>query len=447
MKLPAAGRDRTDRDKIRAGCPHARPDRAARLQTARGALPVRRNRRNTGATPPHNPTLIPINHNTMKKSLIALAFGTLALGMAEFAMMGILPYVAADFGISIARAGHLISAYALGVCFGAPILVLARKKPLKQLLMVLVSLIIIGNLSASFSPNYWVMLVGRFVSGLPHGAYFGVASIVASRLADKGKSSEAVSIMIAGMTVANLFGVPLGTSLSHLISWRITFLFVGIWSIIVFYYIWRWVPMVEGLQDVGFKGQFRFLRHPAPWLILGATALGNGGVFCWYSYISPLLTQVSGFAESSMTALMVLAGFGMVVGNLASGRLSDRYTPGRILMVAQGGICLVLLAIFYLSPSPWLSVSLMFLCTMGLFAVSSPEQLLIIRVAPGGEMLGGACIQIAFNLGNAIGAYAGGLAVARGFQYAALAGVPFTLVGFILAVIFYRRYQARYEIR
>ena len=197
----------------------------------------------------------------MKKSLIALAFGTLALGMAEFAMMGILPYVAADFGISIARAGHLISAYALGVCFGAPILVLARKKPLKQLLMVLVSLIIIGNLSASFSPNYWVMLVGRFVSGLPHGAYFGVASIVASRLADKGKSSEAVSIMIAGMTVANLFGVPLGTSLSHLISWRITFLFVGIWSIIVFYYIWRWVPTVEGLQDVGFKGA---VPLPAP---------------------------------------------------------------------------------------------------------------------------------------------------------------------------------------
>ena len=213
------------------------------------------------------------------------------------------------------------------------------------------------------------MMIGRFISGLPHGAYFGVASIVASKLADKGKSLEAVSIMIAGMTVANLFGIPLGTSLSHLISWRSTFLFVGLWGIIVFYYIWRWVPMVEGLQDVGFKGQFRFLRTPAPWLILGATALGNGGVFCWYSYISPLLTNVSGFSESSMTALMVLAGFGMVVGNLISGRISDRYTPGRVLMIAQGCICLILLAIFFLSPNPWLSVSLMFLCTAGLFAV------------------------------------------------------------------------------
>lgn len=383
----------------------------------------------------------------MKKSLIALAFGTLALGMAEFAMMGILPYVASDFGISISEAGHLISAYALGVCFGAPVLVLARKKSLKHLLMALVSLIIVGNLCASLAPNYWIMMIGRFISGLPHGAYFGVASIVASKLADKGKSSEAVSIMIAGMTVANLFGVPLGTSLSHLISWRSTFLFVGLWGIIVFYYIWRWVPVVEGLQDTGFKGQFRFLRTPAPWLILGATALGNGGVFCWYSYISPLLTNVSGFSETSMTALMVLAGFGMVVGNLVSGRMSDRYTPGRVLMIAQGGICLLLLAIFFLSPNPWLSVLLMFLCTAGLFAVSSPEQLLIIRVAPGGEMLGGACIQIAFNFGNAVGAYAGGLAVGNGFQYAALVGVPFAMIGFILAVIFYRRYQIKYEVK
>ena len=205
--------------------------------------------------------------------------------------------------------------------------------------------------------------------------------------------------------------------------------------------------MVEGLQDTGFKGQFRFLRTPAPWLILGATALGNGGVFCWYSYISPLLTNVSGFSESSMTALMVLAGFGMVVGNLVSGRMSDRYSPGRVLMIAQGGICLLLLAIFFLSPNPWLSVLLMFLCTAGLFAVSSPEQLLIIRVAPGGEMLGGACIQIAFNFGNAVGAYAGGLAVGNGFQYAALTGVPFAMIGFILAVIFYRRYQVRYEVK
>ena len=246
------------------------------------------------------------------------------------------------------------------------------------------------------------------------------------------------------MTVANLFGVPLGTSLSHILSWRVTFLLVACWGVIVLYYIWRWVPAVEGLKDTGFKGQFRFLKTPAPWLILGATALGNGGVFCWYSYITPLLTNVSGFSAGSVTALMMLAGFGMVVGNLVSGRLSDKYTPGRVGMVVQGMICIVLLLIFFLSPHPWCSAILMALCTAGLFAVSSPEQVLIIRVAPGGEMLGGACVQMAFNLGNAIGAYVGGLALGGGYRYPALAGVPFALTGFILFVIFYKKFQSRY---
>lgn len=380
----------------------------------------------------------------MKKSLIALAFGTLGLGIAEFTMMGILPYVARDLNISIPVAGHFISAYALGVCAGAPMLIVARKRPLKHILLVLMALMLVGNLGAAMAPDYWLLLAARFISGLPHGAYFGVASIVAGKLADEGKSSEAVSIMIAGMTVANLFGVPLGTSLSHMLSWRVTFLLVGCWGLIVLYYIWRWVPVIEGLKDTGFKGQFRFLKTPAPWLILGATALGNGGVFCWYSYITPLLTNVSGFSAESVTALMVLAGFGMVVGNLVSGRLSDRYTPGKVGTVVQGMICILLLMIFFLSPNPWCSAILMALCTAGLFAVSSPEQVLIIRVAPGGEMLGGACVQIAFNLGNAIGAYVGGLALSGGYRYSALAGVPFALVGFVLFAIFYKKFQAKY---
>jgi DHA1 family arabinose polymer transporter-like MFS transporter len=323
-------------------------------------------------------------------------------------------------------------------------LIVARKRPLKHILLVLMALMLVGNLGAAMAPDYWLLLAARFISGLPHGAYFGVASIVAGKLADEGKSSEAVSIMIAGMTVANLFGVPLGTSLSHMLSWRVTFLLVGCWGLIVLYYIWRWVPVIEGLKDTGFKGQFRFLKTPAPWLILGATALGNGGVFCWYSYITPLLTNVSGFSAESVTALMVLAGFGMVVGNLVSGRLSDRYTPGKVGTVVQGMICILLLMIFFLSPNPWCSAILMALCTAGLFAVSSPEQVLIIRVAPGGEMLGGACVQIAFNLGNAIGAYVGGLALSGGYRYPALAGVPFALVGFVLFAVFYKKFQAKY---
>ncbi|MBT9871623.1 MFS transporter AraJ [Bacteroides salyersiae] len=379
----------------------------------------------------------------MKKSLIALAFGTLGLGIAEFVMMGILPDVAHDFGISISQAGHFISAYALGVCVGAPMLILARKHPLKRILLILVTLIMVGNISAALAPNYWILLLARFISGLPHGAYFGVGSIVAEKLADKGKGSEAVSIMVAGMTIANLFGVPLGTSLSAAISWRVTFLLVGCWGMIILYYIWRWVPQIESLPDTGLKGQFRFLKSPAPWLLIGATLLGNGGVFCWYSYINPLLTHVSGFHPQSITFLMVLAGFGMVVGNLASGRLSDKYKPGRVAATVQACICVTLLLIFFLSSVSWLSVLLMCLCTAGLFALSSPQQVLLIRYSKGGEMLGAASVQVAFNLGNAIGAYSGGSALQAGlgYQYPALIGVPFAFAGFILLTVFHKKYE------
>lgn len=381
----------------------------------------------------------------MKKSLIALAFGTLGLGIAEFVMMAILPYVAKDLQVSIPTAGHLISAYALGVCAGAPMLTLARKLPLKNTLLGLVVLMMVGNICAALSPTFWFMIAARFVSGLPHGAYFGVASIVAEKLADKGKGSEAVSIMIAGMTVANLFGVPLGTSLSTLLSWRLTFLLVGVWSILVIYYIWKWVPQVEGLPDKGFKGQFRFMKTTAPWLILGATLFGNGGVFCWYSYINPLLTKVSGFSAESITFLMVLAGFGMVVGNLTGGRLADKYTPGRVAASTQFIICIALLSIFFAAHIDWLTALLMCVCTTGLFTVSSPLQVSIIRFSKGGELLGAACIQVAFNLGNAIGAYIGGLPLEAGlgYQYPALLGAPLTFIGFILMVIFFKKYERK----
>lgn len=164
----------------------------------------------------------------MKKSLIALAFGTLALGMAEFVMMGILPDVARDLGVSIPRAGDLISAYAIGVCVGAPATVLiARKRALKGILLALAALIVLGNVCASLAPDFWVLLAMRFVSGLPHGAFFGVGSIVAERVADPGHKTQAVSIMILGMTVANLFCVPLGTYLGSYLSWQLSFVAAG----------------------------------------------------------------------------------------------------------------------------------------------------------------------------------------------------------------------------
>lgn len=380
----------------------------------------------------------------MKKSLTALAAGTFALGIAEFVMMGILPDVATDLGISIPQAGHFIAAYALGVCVGAPLLALiVRSWPLKRILLGLGTLILIGNLCTSLAPDYRVMLVTRFISGLPHGAFFGVGSIVADKLADKGKGAQAISIMVAGMTVANVIGVPLGTTISHTLSWRFTFVLIGGWSVILVYLLWRWIPAMAPLPDTGFAGQFRFLKNPVPWLILFATALGNGGAFCWLSYINPLMTTVSGFNPAQMTPLMMLAGLGMLAGNLAGGRLTDRYGPGEVAATSQGVMCLALLAIFFFAGSPVLSVMLMVVCTTCLFTVSAPQQLLLIRNAKGGEMLGAASVQIAFNLGNALGAWAGGLPIEAGYayQYTTLPASFFAFLGFSLLFYFWRRYE------
>lgn len=379
----------------------------------------------------------------MKKSLIALGFGTLGLGIAEFVMMAILPYVARDMGVDIPTAGNFISAYALGVFCGAPGLTFVRRFPLKNILLGLVVIMLVGNLFASLSVNYGMLLVGRFVSGLPHGAYFGVASIVAEKLADHGKGSQAVSIMIAGMTVANLFGVPLGTSISTLMSWRVTFILVSVICIGVFYYIYKWVPQVEGLPKTNYKSQFHFLRRPAPWLIIFSTMLGNGAVFCWYSYVNPYLTARCEFDGEFVPFLMVLAGFGMVVGNLVSGRMSDRFTPGRVAFSMQVLICLALLGLFFSFPLPWISVLLMCVCTFGLFAVSSPLQVSIIHFSKGGELLGAACIQMAFNLGNAIGAAMGGIPLRQGlgYEYTALIAMPVVLVGAVLTFVFVSRYE------
>ncbi len=380
----------------------------------------------------------------MKKSLVALAFGTLALGIAEFVMMGILPDVARSLGVSIPEAGHLISAYAIGVCCGAPMLVVVHKYPLKNILLCLACVILLGSTLAALSVNYWMLLAARFISGLPHGAYFGVASIVAVRLADERHKTGAVSIMVAGMTVANLFGVPLATGLSASVSWRFPFLLVVFVSLIVLYYVWKWVPSVGALPDNGFRHQFAFLKNDAPWLILAATMFANGGIFCWYSYISPLLVE-GGFSADTLPALMIAAGFGMVAGNLISGRLCDRHRPGHVVVVTQCIAIAALLLVFWLADCGWVSAALMVVCTGCLFAVSSPQQFLILKHAPGGELLGGASIQVAFNLGNAVGAFCGGLPIAAGLppRYAALTGVPFIVLGLVSFIIFCRKYERK----
>ncbi|HBT0448635.1 TPA: MFS transporter [Klebsiella pneumoniae] len=310
----------------------------------------------------------------MKKTIFSLALGTFGLGMAEFGIMGVLPDMAHDVGISIPAAGNMIAWYAFGVVIGAPIMALLSSRfSLKSVMLFLAGLCILGNTLFTFSSSYAMLALGRLVSGFPHGAFFGVGAIILSKIAPPGKVTAA-----------------------------------------------------------------------APWLIFAATMFGNAGVFAWFSYIKPFMLNVSGFAESKMMLIMMLAGLGMVVGNLFSGKISGRYSPLRIAAMTDGVIAVTLLLIFAFGEHKVASLALAFLCCAGLFALSAPLQILLLQNAKGGEMLGAAGGQIAFNLGSAIGAFCGGMMIAQGFGWNSVA-LPAAALSFLAmsALLIYGCHQRR----
>lgn len=354
----------------------------------------------------------------MKKVIFSLALGTFGLGMAEFGIMGVLTELARDVGITIPAAGHMISFYAFGVVLGAPIIaIFSSRFSLKNILLFLVTLCVLGNAIFPLSSSYLMLAIGRLVSGFPHGAFFGVGAIILTKLARPGKVTAAVAGMISGMTVANLVGIPVGTWLSQAFSWRYTFLLIAIFNIAVIVSIAFWVPNIRDEAKGKLREQFQFLKSPAPWLIFSATMFGNAGVFAWFSYVKPYMMYISGFSEGLMTFIMMLAGLGMVLGNLLSGRISGRYTPLRIAVVTDFVIVLALVLLFFVGDMKAASLAFAFICCAGLFALSAPLQILLLQNAKGGELLGAAGGQMAFNLGSAVGAYCGGMMLTLGFAY------------------------------
>ena len=377
------------------------------------------------------------------RSLLCLAMGGFALGFAEFAMMGILPSVAQGMDVSIPYAGNYISAYAVGVCFGTLFLVFGHNISPKKLLVFFAVLMVLGNGMAAIAPNSPALLVARFVAGLPHGAYFGAATLMAKELAEPGKQAQAVSIMVLGQTAANMVGVPFGTLLAEFVSWRAAFAFVAIWAAVACFCLARFVPGTVRIAQTTMTGQFSFLQSPRPWFVLGAVFAGNIGIFCWWSYVSPWFMNLGGFSSQDLPALLMLCGFGMVLGSLAGGRWADKITPGRMAAAGQALSCASLLLIFFVT-GPWACAAAAFLCSFAMFSMSSPQQLLMVKVgAGGGEMIGSACVQVAYNAANAIGALVGQSVLNAGaaYNYPSLAGAPFAAIAAVLLLVFALRFE------
>lgn len=383
----------------------------------------------------------------MKKALLALAIGGFGIGMTEFVIMGILPEVAEALDISIPRAGHFISAYALGVVVGAPLLTaFGSKWPAHKVLLALMLWFTVFNTLSAFSNSYFILLITRFLSGLPHGAFFGIGAVVAGKLAKPGKDAQAIAMMFTGLTVANVLGVPLGTWLGQNFSWGVSFLAVGVVGIAAILSIKFWMPELPKATSNGFRKDLKVLKKTELWMVILLTTIGTGGFFAWYSYIAPLITDVAGHSENIVSYAMVLAGLGMVVGNLLGAKLAEMFSPINAVIISLILMVIALISNTFLAYDQIGVLIMTFILPVIAFCIATPIQMAVITSAKGSEMLGSSLNQSAFNMGNASGAYLAGLPIAYGYgivsaQYvgAAMAGIGI-LIG--IGVILLRKQNA-----
>lgn len=311
----------------------------------------------------------------MPLALLALAVGAFGIGTTEFVMMGLLPDVADDLGISIPTAGHLVSAYALGVVIGAPLLAaVTTRMSRRAVLIALMALFVVGNALSAVAPGEISLLAARFVSGLPHGAFFGVGAVVATGMVAPERKARSVSLMFLGLTVANIVGVPAATAMGQQLGWRATFLGVSAIGVAAIAALAFLIPRDSApAPTTGLRGELAALRSLPVWLALGTTVAGFGALFAAYSYITPMLTDAAGFAESSVTLLLALFGVGATAGNLLGGRLADHSLRGTLF----GGLAslVVVLALFpLLMRTPVTAAASVALLGMAAFVTGSPSS-------------------------------------------------------------------------
>ncbi|MGA5467475.1 MFS transporter [Streptomyces arboris] len=366
----------------------------------------------------------------MPLALLALAVSAFGIGTTEFVMMGLLPNVADDLGTSVPTAGYLVSAYAIGVVLGAPLLTgLGSRVPRKKMLLLLMALFTIGNLASALAPDFGWLLAGRVLAGLPHGAFFGVGAVVAARLVAEGRQARAVATMFLGLTVANIVGVPAATLLGQHLGWRATFLVVAAIGLAAMAALARLVPRipVEAHQDV--RRELRALGNRQVLLGLLTAVFGFAGVFAVYSYLSAMTTKAMGFGESSVTIVLALFGIGMTLGALAAGPLTDRALRPT-LYGSLGALAVILVAFPFTVHVQWAALVMVVLLGGVGFMTTTPLQMLVMNKAKDAPTLASASNHSAFNLANAGGAWLGGVAIAAGWGWTSPA-----FVGAVLAVI------------
>jgi MFS transporter, DHA1 family, inner membrane transport protein len=354
----------------------------------------------------------------VRRALLAVAVGGFAIGTGEFVMMGLLPQVAADLSVSIPKAGELISAYALGVVVGAPLLTaFCVRFPRKNVLLVLMSWFALGNLVSAFAPTFGLVLAARFFTGLPHGAFFGAGAVVAGGMVEKGRSNSAIAVMFAGLTVANIVGVPLTTVLGQHAGWRLVYAMVGVIAIVAVGLIALAVPAIPAPHPApSLRGEVRAFADPQIWLVLAVAMIGGGGMFSTFSYITPMMTHEAGYADASVTWLLMLFGLGMTIGNLLGARVSERY-PSATLICSLLSEIAVSLTFAMVDHNQIASAVEIFLFPLGALMCLPVLQGRVIELAGGAPNLAAASIQGAFNIANSLGAYLGGVAISAGFGY------------------------------
>ncbi|MFC5825640.1 MFS transporter [Nonomuraea insulae] len=376
------------------------------------------------------------NMARMPAGLVALALGGFGIGLTEFVIAGLLPAVSRDLAVSEAAAGWLISGYALSVAVGAILLTAATSSlPRKPVLVGLVALFVAGNLLSALAPDYPSMLLGRVVAALCHGSFFGLGSLVARRMVAPERASRAVAVMFAGLTVANVLGVPFGALVGERWGWRATFYAITVLGVLALIAIATLVPAWAGaVEDAHTRGrpQLGAFRSWQVWLTLVATALGYGGMFGAFSYIAYTFTEVTGFSSRDMAWLLIVYGTGLVIGNLAGGRAAD-HDRDRTLIVSLAGLTITLIAFGLLADSPVASVALVFL--LGVFGFAGvPGMITRVTDHAHGVPLAASANVSASNVGNALGAWLGGLAITAGFGYTAplYVGAAIVLVAFVV---------------